>query len=108
MAGVRSSAAHWKEGGSYYTERPEMLTDGSGRLRSRLRRLFDGESKTPVQGIRVLEFITAARASTDPAAAEQLLDGLPMEARGQAYTAAVVILAASMLIVGVALFFDPR
>lgn len=25
MAGVRSSTTHWKEGGSYYTERPEML-----------------------------------------------------------------------------------
>ncbi|HET9447455.1 MAG TPA: M48 family metalloprotease [Steroidobacteraceae bacterium] len=41
---------------------------------------------------KVLEFITAARASTDPAQAEQLLDGLPMEARGHAYTAALVIL----------------
>jgi Zn-dependent protease with chaperone function len=41
---------------------------------------------------KVLEFITAARASTDPAAAEQLLDGLPLEWRGQAYTAALVIL----------------
>ena len=41
---------------------------------------------------QVLEFITAARASTNPADAERLLDGLPLEARGQAYTAALVIL----------------
>jgi hypothetical protein len=41
---------------------------------------------------KVLEFITAARASSNPAAAEQLLDGLPLEARGQAYSAALVIL----------------
>ncbi len=41
---------------------------------------------------KVLEFITAARASTDPAEAEQLLDGLPIEWRGNAYTAALVIL----------------
>ena len=41
---------------------------------------------------RVLEFITAARASANPAEAEQLLDGLPLEWRGQAYTAALVIL----------------
>jgi hypothetical protein len=41
---------------------------------------------------KVLEFITAARASANPAEAEQLLDGLPLEWRGQAYTAALVIL----------------
>ena len=41
---------------------------------------------------KMLEFITAVRASTNPADAEQLLDGLPIEARGQAYSAALVIL----------------
>ena len=35
---------------------------------------------------KVLEFITAARASANPADAEQLLDGLPLEWRGQAYS----------------------
>jgi hypothetical protein len=43
---------------------------------------------------KVLEFITTARASANPADAEQLLDGLPLEWRGQAYTAALVILGA--------------
>ena len=41
---------------------------------------------------KVLEFITAARSSTNPADAERLLDGLPIEARGQAYSAALVVL----------------
>jgi hypothetical protein len=41
---------------------------------------------------KVLEFITAARSSTSPADAEHLLDGLPLEARGQAYSAALVVL----------------
>lgn len=41
---------------------------------------------------RVLEFITALRTSTSPAEAEKLLDGLLMEARGQAYSAAVVMM----------------
>jgi hypothetical protein len=41
---------------------------------------------------KVLEFITAARSSTNPADAEHLLDGLPLEARGQAYSAALVVL----------------
>ncbi|HTJ19812.1 MAG TPA: hypothetical protein VL494_23675, partial [Steroidobacteraceae bacterium] len=40
----------------------------------------------------VLEFITAARSSTNPADAERLLDGLPIEARGKAYSAALVVL----------------
>jgi hypothetical protein len=41
---------------------------------------------------QVLEFITALRSSTNPADAERLLDGLTMEARGQAYSAAVVMM----------------
>ena len=41
---------------------------------------------------KVLEFITALRSSTNPADAERLLDGLTMEARGQAYSAAVVMM----------------
>jgi len=41
---------------------------------------------------KVLEFITAARSSTNPADAERLLDGLPIEARGLAYSAALVVL----------------
>jgi Zn-dependent protease with chaperone function len=41
---------------------------------------------------QMLEFITAARSSTNPADAERLLDGLPLEARGQAYSAALVVL----------------
>lgn len=41
---------------------------------------------------KVIEFITAVRTLTNPADAEQLLDGLPIEARGQAYSAALVIL----------------
>ena len=44
---------------------------------------------------QVLEFITALRSSTNPAAAERLLDGLTMEARGQAYSAAVVMMGQS-------------
>ncbi len=43
---------------------------------------------------KVLAFITAVRSSANPANAEQLLDGLPIEARGQAYSAALVILGA--------------
>jgi hypothetical protein len=41
---------------------------------------------------KMLGFITAARSSSNPADAERLLDGLPLEARGQAYSAALVIL----------------
>ena len=41
---------------------------------------------------KMLEFITAARSSTNPADAEPLLDGLPLDARGQAYSAALVVL----------------
>jgi Zn-dependent protease with chaperone function len=41
---------------------------------------------------KMLQFITAARSSTNPADAERLLDGLPLEARGEAYSAALVIL----------------
>jgi hypothetical protein len=41
---------------------------------------------------KMLEFITAARSSTNPVDAERLLDGLPLEARGQAYSAALVVL----------------
>ncbi len=41
---------------------------------------------------KVLEFITAARSAANPAEAERLLDGLSLEARGQAYSAALVIL----------------
>jgi hypothetical protein len=41
---------------------------------------------------KVLEFIAAARTSGNPTDAEQLLDGLPLEARGQAYSAALVAL----------------
>jgi Zn-dependent protease with chaperone function len=44
---------------------------------------------------KVLEFITALRSSTNPADAERLLDGLTMEARGQAYSAAVVMMGRS-------------
>jgi len=41
---------------------------------------------------KMLEFITAARSSTNPADAEPLLDGLSLDARGQAYSAALVVL----------------
>ena len=41
---------------------------------------------------KVLEFITAVRSSSGPVDAESLLDGLPIEARGHAYTAAIVSL----------------
>ena len=41
---------------------------------------------------KVLEFITAARSATNPADADQLLDGLQLEARGQAYATALVIM----------------
>jgi hypothetical protein len=41
---------------------------------------------------KMLGFITAARSSSNPADAERLLEGLPLEARGQAYSAALVIL----------------
>jgi hypothetical protein len=41
---------------------------------------------------KMLQFITAARTSANPADAEPLLDGLPLEARGQAYSAALVAL----------------
>ncbi len=41
---------------------------------------------------QVLEFITALRTSANPVDAGRLLDGLPMEARGQAYSAAVVMM----------------
>jgi hypothetical protein len=41
---------------------------------------------------KMLEFITAARSSANPADAERLLDGLPLEARGEADSAALVIL----------------
>jgi hypothetical protein len=40
----------------------------------------------------VREYTTTARASANPAEAEPLLAGLPREGRGQAYTAALVIL----------------
>ena len=43
---------------------------------------------------KMLAFITAARSSPNAAEAEQLLDGLPIEGRGQAYAAALVILGA--------------
>jgi Zn-dependent protease with chaperone function len=41
---------------------------------------------------KVLAFITALRSSANPADAERMLDGLTMEARGQAYSAAVVMM----------------
>jgi len=41
---------------------------------------------------KMLEFITAARTSANPADAEPLLDGLPLEARGQALSTALVAL----------------
>jgi hypothetical protein len=41
---------------------------------------------------KVLEFITAARSAPNPADADQLLDGLQLEARGQAYATALVIM----------------
>ncbi|MGH8240051.1 MAG: hypothetical protein ACREXP_23980 [Steroidobacteraceae bacterium] len=43
---------------------------------------------------KVLAFITALRSATHPVDAEQMLDGLRLEARGQAYSAALVILGA--------------
>ena len=41
---------------------------------------------------KMLEFISAARTAANPAEAESLLDGLPLEARAQAYSAALVAL----------------
>jgi hypothetical protein len=41
---------------------------------------------------KVLAFITSLRASANPADAERLLDGLSIEARGEAYRTALVIL----------------
>jgi hypothetical protein len=41
---------------------------------------------------KVLAFITALRTSTNPADAEALLDGVSIEARGEAYSTALVIL----------------
>jgi hypothetical protein len=43
---------------------------------------------------KMLGFITAARSSSKPTDAEHLLDGLPLESRGQAYSAALVVLGA--------------
>jgi hypothetical protein len=44
---------------------------------------------------KMLAFITAARSSPNAAEAEALLDGLPIEGRGHAYAAALVILGPS-------------
>ncbi|HKU16326.1 MAG TPA: M48 family metalloprotease [Steroidobacteraceae bacterium] len=41
---------------------------------------------------KILAFIAAARTSANPLDADQLLDGLPLEARGHAYSTALVLL----------------